>query len=393
MCSIESGDLSMVPMYSAENKEKLLTSINKTKLWVTKIIYKRWIGALSKKHPQYFEIKDDDYQKHIDYWKSHGFKNVDKRWYLWYRGCSGIDDEKYVPADIYYTRIEPNLNNQYLSLAYADKNLYEQRYDPILFPHTVLRCINGVYYDKYYNALNEKNVPNLFQDLEEGIYILKPSIDSGGGKNVQFITIISSEFLDVQGNRLLLSDIKEWYRGNFLIQRKIEQNSFFAQFHSTSVNTIRLMTYYSEYSDEVYPLKATMRMGINNSTLDNETTGGISCGIYSGGNLNSYAVDKYGSKYFEHPNSGIIFEGKSVPKYEVMIDIAKEIHRGSPHHRFLSFDYSTDVRGNTIVIEVNNRNMAINFFQLFGGSLFGGFTEEIVEIARRRETESHILWY
>lgn len=134
--------------------------------------------------------------------------------------------------------------------------------------------------------LNEKNVSNLFKGLEEGVYILKPSIDSGGGKNVQFITIVDGEPLDARGKRLLLGEIKKWYRGNFLIQRKIEQNDFFTQFHNSSTNTVRLMTYYSEYSDEVYPLKATMRMGVNNSTLDNETTGGISCGIYNNGHLN-----------------------------------------------------------------------------------------------------------
>jgi len=383
----------MIPIYSAGNKEKFLTSVNGVKFWVTKAIYKKWIRTISKKHPQYFEIKDNGYQRHIDYWKSLGFKNVDKRWYLWYRGCSGIDDEKYVSEDIYYTKIEPNLNNQYLSLAYADKNLYERLYDPDFFPHTVLRCINGTFYDRYYNVLNEKNVPNLFKVLEEGIYILKPSIDSGGGKNVQFIAIADGEPLDTQGNRLLLSEIKERYRGNFLIQRKIEQNDFFAQFHRTSVNTVRLMSYYSEYSDEVYPLKATMRMGKNNSNLDNETTGGISCGVYNDGNLNSYAVDKYGSKYFEHPSSGAIFEGKSVPKYEVMIDIVKKIHRGNLHHRLLSFDISMDVEGNIIVIEINNKNMGINFLQLFGGSLFGELTEEVIEIARERSSGGRILWY
>jgi hypothetical protein len=383
----------MIPMYSAGSKEKFLTSLNEVKLWITKVIYKKKIGSLSKKYPQYFEVKDNGPQKHVHYWESRGFKNVDRRWYLWYRGCSGIDDEKYVPEDIYYTRIEPNLNNQYLSLAYADKNLYEQRYDPDLFPPTVLRCINGIFYDRYYNVLNEKNVSNLFKGLEEGVYILKPSIDSGGGKNVQFITIVDGEPLDARGKRLLLGEIKKWYRGNFLIQRKIEQNDFFTQFHNSSTNTVRLMTYYSEYSDEVYPLKATMRMGVNNSTLDNETTGGISCGIYNNGHLNSYAVDKYGSKHFEHPSSGVAFEGKSVPKYEAMIDIAKQLHRGNSHHRLLSFDLTMDMEGNVIVIEINNKNMGINFLQLFGGPLFGGLTEEVIEISKKQENGSRILWY
>ena len=160
----------MSSIYSAGSKERLLTSANWVKLQITRAIYKNKINDISKKSSQYFRIEDNGYQEHIDYWKSHGFKNIDKRWYLWYRGCSGIDDEKYVPEDIYYTKIEPNLNNQYLSLAYADKNLYEQRYDPNLFPHTALRCINGVFYDRYYNMLNGRSALDLLKDLEKGVY-------------------------------------------------------------------------------------------------------------------------------------------------------------------------------------------------------------------------------
>ena len=169
---------------------------------------------------------------------AHGFKNIDKRWYLWYRGCSGIDDDKYVPEDIYYTKIEPNLNNQYLSLAYADKNLYEQRYDPNLFPHTALRCINGVFYDRYYNMLNGSSALDLLKDLERGVYVLKPSIGFGGGGGVRAVRIDEGVIFDTDKRKISLNDQVRFYNGNLLVQHKIEQDRFFAQFHSGSVNTM-----------------------------------------------------------------------------------------------------------------------------------------------------------
>lgn len=382
----------MIPGYSNRSKEKILTTINDVKLWVTRDLHKSGIRKLSNKSPHYYKNYGDGYKEHINYWKSHGFRNVDKRWYLHYCGCSGICDEKYVPEDIYYTRIEPNLNNQQLSLAYADKNLYEKLYDPDLFPHTVMRSINGIYYDRFYNLLSKKFILNHIKGLNEGRYILKPSVDSGGGKNVQSITITGSSILDENGNQLHLKEINREYNGNFLIQHKIEQNDFLAQFNSTSVNSIRIMTYYSEYSDQVYMLKSGMRMGRNNSTLDNEKAGGISCGVDINGNLTSFALDKHASKYFEHPSSGVIFKGKVIPQYPKMIDIANEIHKTNPHHRILGFDFSMDKEGNPIIIEINNRNLGICALQSFGGSLFGDLSDEIIEISKENLNMSQLLW-
>ncbi len=383
----------MIPIYSTGSKEKLLTSTNRVKLWVTRTIYNRKIGTLAKKHPQFFKVKDDGYQRHIDYWRSLGFKNVDKRWYLWYRGCSGIDDPKYVPEDIYYTKIEPNLNNQYLSLAYADKNLYEQRYDPELFPHTVLRCINGIFYDRCYNVLSEKNILDLLRSLEEGIYILKPSVGFGGGSGVQIARIDGGDIFDTDNRKISLADLVRSYNGNLLVQRKIEQNGFFSQFHDGSVNTLKLYTYYSEYSDEAYVLKSVLRMGTGNLFTDDPCTGGIACGIHRDGRLNSFAFDAYGYNYREHPDSKIVFEGKIVPNFDKAVGIAKKIQASNPHFRVLGVDIYIDKEGNAKILEINIKNNEINYHQLYSGSLFGEFTEEIIEISRRQVNGDRILWY
>jgi hypothetical protein len=393
MCCVESGGSSMSSIYSAGSKERLLTSANWVKLQITRAIYKNKINDISKKSSQYFRIEDNGYQEHIDYWKSHGFKNIDKRWYLWYRGCSGIDDEKYVPEDIYYTKIEPNLNNQYLSLAYADKNLYEQRYDPNLFPHTALRCINGVFYDRYYNMLNGRSALDLLKDLERGVYVLKPSIGFGGGGGVRAVRIDEGVIFDTDKRKISLNDQVRFYNGNLLVQHKIEQDRFFAQFHSGSVNTMKLYTYYSEYSDEPYVLKSVLRMGIGNLFTDDPCTGGIACGIHCDGRLNSFAFDAYGYNYHEHPDSKVTFEGKTVPNFDKIVDIAKKIQLSNHHFHVLGIDMYVDKGGNAKILEINTRNNEINYHQLHGGSLFGDLTKEVIEISKKQINGGHILWY
>lgn len=374
-------------------KEHIFNSINRIKIWTNNQIYKHKIQEISRQNPEYFKIIDKKYLEHVNYWKTLGFKNIDRRWYLFYRNCSGIDDIKYVPENIYYSKIEPNLNNQYLSLGYADKNSYERRYNPDLFPDTILRCINGILYDKYYNRIDRNDFHSILDGFGAKYCVIKPAIDSGGGKDVQIVRIDGGEIFDVYNRKVSLNDLVYSYRGNFLIQHKIEQNELFAQFHNDSINTMKLYTYYSEYSDETYVLKSVLRMGINNSFTDNQSAGGISCGIFPDGKLNSFAYDKYGYKYFEHPNSKIMFEGKVIPNFSEVIDIAKRIQSLNYHFRVLGIDMYLDGKGNPKILEINTKNNEINFHQLYGGSLFGDLTEEIIEISRRRFNGDHILWY
>lgn len=378
---------------SGNAREYIFNSLNGIKLLTNNLMYTHKIREISRQNPECSKIPDKKYLEHINYWKSLGFKNIDRRWYLFYRNCSGTDDIKYVPENIYYNKIEPNLNNKYLSLGYQDKNFYDRLYEQSLFPDTILRCINGIFYDKFYNKIDENDFHSILCGCEARSCVLKPAIDSGGGKGIQIARIDGGDIFDAHNRKVSLNDLVYSYRGNFLIQHKIEQSEFFAQFHNYSINTIKLYTYYSEYSDDVYVLKSVLRMGINNLFTDNQTAGGISCGIFPDGKLNSFAYDKYGFRCCAHPNSKIIFKDKVVPNFSEVINIAKKIQDLNPHFRVMGIDMYVDKKGNSKILEINAKNNEINFHQLYGGSLFGDLTEEIIEISRKQVNGSRILWY
>ncbi|QYZ79860.1 hypothetical protein E2N92_10715 [Methanofollis formosanus] len=383
----------MKQMISDNTREYIFNSFNRIKLWANNQIYKHKIREISRQNPGCSAITDKNYLEHVKYWKAQGFKDVDRRWYLFYRNCSGIDDVRYVPENIYYNKIEPNLNNQYLSFGYADKNFYERRYNPDLFPETILRCINGIFYDRFYNKIDENDSHSILDDCGAEECVLKPTIDSGGGRGVQIARIDRGEIFDAQSRKISFNDRVHFYGGNFVIQHKIEQNEFFARFHSDSINTMKLYTYYSEHSDEAYVLKSVLRMGINNRFMDNQGAGGISCGICPDGRLNSFAYDKYGYTCCEHPNSKMSFEDKVVPNFSEAINVAKRIQNSNHHFRVLGIDMYVDRKGNTRILEINTKNNEINFHQLYGGSLFGDFTEEVIEISKKQVNRDRILWY
>jgi len=88
-----------------------------------------------------------------------------------------------------------------------------------------------------------------------------------------------------------------------------------------------------------------------------------------------------------------MFEGKVIPNFSEVIDIAKRIQNSNHHFRVLGIDMYLDKKGNPKILEINTRNNEINFHQLYGGSLFGDLTDEIIEISKRQVNGDRILWY
>lgn len=84
---------------------------------------------------------------------------------------------------MFYIEIEPTLNNYELASAYSDKNSYE------IFLIT-LSCLFFVTKNKngsYYNGLNKKiscEEAERILNLSKQSLIIKPSLDTGGGRNV-----------------------------------------------------------------------------------------------------------------------------------------------------------------------------------------------------------------
>ena len=76
---------------------------------------------------------------------------VFSKYYNVYSSISGKDDINYVPENIFYLVIEPILNDNSMSRAYADKNFYDRLPFSNLFPKTFVRNIEGEFYDHNYD--------------------------------------------------------------------------------------------------------------------------------------------------------------------------------------------------------------------------------------------------
>jgi hypothetical protein len=315
---------------------------------------------------------------HAKLWNTLGLK-VNSKWLKVYSTVSGKPSYKYVPENIYYNVIEPRLNNRVFSFAYADKNAYNFLFqDENIFPKTMLRKINGTIYDPSYNPVGNPDLETLLNSDEE--YIVKPAAETGGGKCVELLKFDTNQndfIFSKTGTPINLKGISQAYPENFIIQKKIKQHPFFSQFNPSSVNTIRIFTYRSFVTEEIIPLQAILRMGREGSIVDNQASGGISCGIDHEGKLNPFAVDKFGNKY-DTVNSVSLNSVGKIPFLDEMKEYSKKLGSRMFYSRLNGFDFCTTVEGEVKLLEINTKNIEINFMQMSNGPLFREFTEEVI---------------
>lgn len=340
---------------------------------------------------EFKNISDEIKEKHAKLWSGYGSKsNMD--WLKAYILISGISDYRYIPENIYYSEIEPRLNNMAFSKSYTDKNNYHKILNKNILVPVLLRSINGVYYTSDYRFI--KNIDSFFDgDNKYGTYIIKPTIEGGGGQDVRKIEF-SDTSLKINPSIESVKDIKDlikYYKRDFVIQEYLEQDSFFKQFNSSSLNTIRIFTYRSLENEEIKILHRVLRIGKAGSIVDNQASGGIACGVNKDGVLSPYGVDKYGRKYYESNNIKLSEVG-IIPYMNSIIMVAKEVAVQFLYSRLLSMDLAVDDKGKIFLIEVNDNYNEINFCQMNNGPLFGEYSEEVANLSHK-EPKSIIFGY
>jgi hypothetical protein len=286
---------------------------------------------------------------------------VESIWVKIYGNISGIWDHRYIPETLYYNIVEPVLNNKVFSKAWTDKNFYFTLLKEFDLPETLVYNIDGVFYNQE-NKPIEIDSALLLLDKEERI-ILKPAVDSGGGRRVTLWRREEGRFVSDNKNVLDPDYLLSVYRKNFVIQKVIEQHPFYSSYNLSSVNTIRVLTYRSVKDESIHILHSVFRVGQAGSFTDNQASGGIACGLSENGNLTGKAVDKLGNRYDE-VNGIKLIPGTNTEGFQKIIAVARRVAAKFPYSRLLGLDLCLDSKGDVRLIEVNNVNNEINFFQM-----------------------------
>ncbi len=309
------------------------------------------------------------------FFSDRGYHNINTSWHRFYISSTNFFSEKFIPGDIFHSIISEKLNQKQKWPALLDKNLYETLFKGFKQPVSVVKNINGFFY------VNDKQVTKI-EALEECCkqkdkLVIKPSIDSGRGRNVVGFTIQDKK---VSHNNLPLENLFDSYKKDFIIQKVVKQHPILKSLNESSLNTLRIMTYLKE--KEVHILSFIVRIGAVGKFTDNHASGRVVCGVNENGSLKEYGYLISGKRKTT-TDSNTRLEGVVIPGYYEAVEMVKEMHFIIPYFKIVSWDIGIDDKGAPVFIEYNTYRQGINSQQLANGPLFGDFTDELLELGRK----------
>lgn len=309
------------------------------------------------------------------FFKMHIGREVPTFWHQYFYSRNGIWSEKYIPTSIYNSEIVWRLNKWQFRHAYADKGFYDTLFYDINKPQTIVKNVNGYYYDGQY-PLTKFEAIEKCRNLKGAI--IKPSLGGTWGIGVKFIQ--SAEGIITNMN-CSVEELFESYKQNFIIQERLEQHPDMARLNPTSLNTIRVMTY--RRCDEVVVLYAIVRIGRKGQVVDNETAGGIKADVdLQTGRIKGCAIGSPKESLMPLTDVGTPTDGYQIPCFGDILETTKEMHFRLPYFNIVGWDMSIAKDGKPTLIEWNR---AAELSQVAHGPAFGDLTEEILTDAMHRE--------
>ncbi|MCG8580260.1 MAG: hypothetical protein MI866_10100 [Bacteroidales bacterium] len=290
-------------------------------------------------------------------------------------------DYNVVPANVYYSYIEPSLNNITFVAGMEDKSLLDWIYKQYT-PKVLLRNIHGIFYVNG-NSVNDDqiNVLNMLEQLPK--VVVKQSVESHGGRNIQVFEQKENQYYNKSGDSLTLDYLLSKFKSNFVIQAYVRQHPFFSQFNPSSLNTLRVMTYRSVADNQIKVLNVTLRVGAPGSVVDNRKHGGYAVGVTPEGYLRPFGVNNKGGIVQEF--NGINLKGlERVVGIDEIKKVAVESAKVHYHARVLGFDMSYTDENEVKIIEVNTWDLGIDNIQQANGALFHRYTDEIIAYCKKR---------
>lgn len=277
-------------------------------------------------------------------------------------------------SDAYYqTVLLPKLNKlnyDTLGIKYTDSYFTDKNYEDffasgVRFPKTIIKNINGEFYNADFENISESEARKILSGYEKAVF--KKSIFAGHGKGVQLVE--KSGFDTAVKN----------FDSNYIVQEVVKQNELTARFNESSVNIFRITSLF--WKGEIYILGIILRVGAPGAFCDHLGADGVNprvVEVSEDGKLGSYCLD---------PDDGVIYPdmfgqklGTEMPFVPEMIEIVKREHKKYPHHRIIGWDFTADENGEIYCIEYNGDVPGIVQTQMISGPVFARKTERGVSL-------------
>lgn len=325
----------------------------------------------------YTKLTNNQKKEIQQFWKKNYGRKINLKWHEYFYYVNKEFSPRYIPTYIYYTQIAPKLNDSRIAVVYSDKNMIDRLLgEHIKYPKTYIKNMNGNYYIN--NELVDKETAiNACLNINDGV--IKHNLDTSKGMS---IIRFSCKNGAVTGKNTPSSirELFDSYQKNFIVQAAIQQCDEMSELNPTSLNTVRIMTYWSEKG--IVPLYAVVRIGRSGSVVDNASAGGMYCGVNLGdGSLKKEAYTLSPFSALTHTDNGTELNKFKIPEFETIKKKAVELHQYLPYVRFVGWDMSINKNHEIELVEANANCPGL--FQAATGPAFGDYTEEILRLCSK----------
>lgn len=179
---------------------------------------------------------------------------------------------------------------------------------------------------------------------------IKKNIFEACGRSIEIIKIDTE-------NENIEDIIKSVASNNdIILEELVTQSEDLAEFNSTSVNTLRCITFNTKQG--IMTPFFFMRFGREGKFIDNGAAGGLIVEVNKENGTLGEATDEYGNRFKFHPDSGKKFVDFKIPDWEKAIELCKQISTEIPTVHIIGWDLAHTKDG-WVIIEGNSMTEVI----------------------------------
>lgn len=261
--------------------------------------------------------------------------------------------EGWIPDNYYGRIVVPKLKGDYGTIGEYNA-LTSRLFKSSQFPD-FMYYTNGIWISPDYQILSNKKVVDIAK--KENVELLYKTDKSKRGKGIH---MLERNNFNIEKLELL---------GNGVLQKYINQHTFFQEITSNSVATVR-MTSVIDDKGIVTVRACYLRVGRNSDThVKSDSHIRIPINISNG------VLDKYGYtidwlQIDKHPDTNFLFENQQIPDWNKFVDTSINLHKMVPFARVIGWDMIIDVDNEVKVMEWNGAHNDIRFSEATQGPCF-----------------------
>jgi len=246
----------------------------------------------------------------------------------------------WLPADYFQIILLDEWNLKRFSEVSDIKTFYHMYFEDFTVKPIIVK-VSGIYFDQHWNTISKDKLIDRLRSSAPEIVVKK---DGGfAGRDIRFIKTKDLNIRDFENGK-----------ENLVVQPVVQQHPVLSEFHSQSLNTLRIATFLG--TDGSVSLKfVLLRFGTGGNRIDNASAGGRYCFLNVEGEPVTGILDSDGLNVnYENSILANSLKTLKVPSVKDAIDKCIQHHSLFPYVRYIAWDVCIDIDSKPRMIEWNS---------------------------------------